>query len=81
MFVISSNGIFFPGWHVKSGHQSSVSYNRFLFDLDLLTKDLEEEGDKPEGHTLYYLGITHFALIEAGVPDVRNNYNIYHKIR
>lgn len=70
----SINCIVSAGWHVKTGHQHSVSYNRFLFDLDLLTKDLEEQGNKPEAHTLYYLGITHFALIEAGVPDVRNNH-------
>ena len=40
----------------------------FLFDLNLLEKDLEDEGDSPSDHTLYYLGLTHFALIEAKIP-------------
>jgi hypothetical protein len=55
-------------WHVKIGHQHSQSYKRYLFDLSLLEKDLRDEGDRPSDHTLYYLGITHFALIEAGIP-------------
>jgi hypothetical protein len=31
-------------------------------------QDLQDEGESPSDHTLYYLGITHFALIESGIP-------------
>jgi hypothetical protein len=53
-------------WHVTAGHGHSQSYRRYQFDLDLLERDLRDEGSSPSDHTLYYLGITSFAAVEAG---------------
>lgn len=39
------------------------SYNRYLFDLDLLEQDWQEMPDDP--HVLYYLGATKFAALEV----------------
>uniref|UniRef100_A0A7S3NFA2 Glycosyltransferase 2-like domain-containing protein n=1 Tax=Aureoumbra lagunensis TaxID=44058 RepID=A0A7S3NFA2_9STRA len=56
-------------WHTTEhgnatnvGH--SMSYKRYLRDLDLLYLDLEELGPN-DPHTLYYLGATHLACIDA----------------
>lgn len=47
-----------PGsWHSSVGHGNSFSASRYLFDLDLLYKDLTIFGHDP--HTHYYLGVTH----------------------
>ena len=44
-----------PGsWHSTVGHGNSFSAKRYLFDLDLLRKDLDVYGHDP--HTHYYLG-------------------------
>lgn len=51
-------------WHnsqVDHGH--SQSFNRYLFDLNLLEQDRRETPD--EAHVLYYLGATNFAALEA----------------
>eukprot|EP00614_Pseudopedinella_elastica_P006442 CAMPEP_0172611392 /NCGR_PEP_ID=MMETSP1068-20121228/31082_1 /TAXON_ID=35684 /ORGANISM="Pseudopedinella elastica, Strain CCMP716" /LENGTH=470 /DNA_ID=CAMNT_0013415351 /DNA_START=208 /DNA_END=1617 /DNA_ORIENTATION=+ len=51
-------------WHQSQvDHGHSQSFNRYLFDLDLLAKDLADEPDDP--HVLYYLGATNFAALEA----------------
>jgi hypothetical protein len=50
-------------WHQQEDHGHTQSYNRYLFDLALLHKDIEELPDDP--HVLYYLGTTHFALLES----------------
>jgi hypothetical protein len=49
-------------WHTTVGHESSMAANRYLFDLDLLLKDLELYGHDP--HTHYYLGVTYHAYAE-----------------
>jgi hypothetical protein len=52
-----------PGtWHTSVGHESSVSAKRFLFDLELLQKDLLIYKHDPHVH--YYLGVTHQAYVE-----------------
>lgn len=52
-----------PGsWHTTIGHGNSMSAKRYLFDLDLLQKDLVTYGHDP--HTHYYLGITHEAYAQ-----------------
>jgi len=50
-------------WHQEVQHGHSQSFNRYLFDLDLLEKDHLEFPDDP--HVLYYLGATNFAALEA----------------
>lgn len=52
-------------WHTVKGHGHTRSYERYLFDLDLLGKDAEEYEDDP--HVLYYLGSTYLAALEAMV--------------
>jgi hypothetical protein len=44
-------------WHTTVGHGNSMSAKRYLFDLQLLEKDVKIYGHDP--HTHYYLGITH----------------------
>ncbi len=52
-----------PGsWHSTVGHGNSMSAKRYLFDLELLYKDVETYGHDP--HTHYYLGVTHEAYAE-----------------
>jgi hypothetical protein len=52
-----------PGtWHTTVGHGNSMSAKRFLFDLELLYRDVEVYGHDP--HTHYYLGVTHHAYVE-----------------
>lgn len=48
-------------WH-KGG--SSHSYERYLDDLELLYLDLRDGGGR-DNHTLYFLGLTHLAALEA----------------
>ena len=49
-----------PGtWHSKVGHGHSMSSKRYLFDLNLLEKDLALYRHDP--HTHYYLGVTNEA--------------------
>jgi len=60
-------------WHTSNnGH--SMSHKRYLFDLDLLEKDLIDLGEG-DANTLYYLGGTHLASIDAalgaGVDDAQ----------
>lgn len=50
-------------WHTTVGHSSSFAAKRFLFDLDLLYKDLTLYGHDP--HTHYYLGSTLHAYVES----------------
>jgi len=51
-------------WHTTQvDHGHSQSFNRYLFDLDLLEKDFADMPDDP--HVLYYLGATNFAALEA----------------
>ena len=58
-----------PGsWHTTVGHENSFSASRFLFDLDLLYKDLAIYGHDPHCH--YYLGITHEAYASKIVKTV-----------
>jgi hypothetical protein len=58
-----------PGtWHSAVGHVNSFSTKRYLFDLDLLDKDLQVYGHDP--HTHYYLGITNCAVVEK--LDLKN---------
>jgi hypothetical protein len=52
-------------WHQQVNHGNSMSFNRYLFDLQLLHEDIETLEDDP--HVLYYLGATYFALLEAKV--------------
>jgi hypothetical protein len=49
-------------WHTTIGHAHSMSAKRYLFDLQLLSKDLSVYGHDP--HTHYYLGITYQAYVE-----------------
>ena len=49
-------------WHTTVGHEHSMSAKRYLFDLELLYKDLDIYGHDP--HTHYYLGVTHEAFAE-----------------
>lgn len=52
-------------WHNSAErHGHSQSYERYLFDLDLLAMDLEDLGDD-DGHTLFYLGVTHLSALDA----------------
>ena len=44
------------------GHGHSMSAQRYLFDLDLLEKDVIRYGHDP--HTHYYLGVTHEAYAD-----------------
>jgi hypothetical protein len=58
-----------PGtWHSSVGHENSFSMKRFMFDLDLLRKDLVTYGHDP--HTHYYLGTTNCAVL--GKIDLKN---------
>jgi len=51
-------------WHnTQAGHGHSQSFNRYLFDLALLERDLADLPDDP--HVLYYLGASHLAALEA----------------
>ena len=65
-------------WHTTVGHSSSVSADRYKFDLQLLYRDLNMYGHDPHPH--YYLGVTHenYATKMAPVlgihhPEVREN--------
>lgn len=49
-------------WHTTVGHENSMSAKRYLFDLELLEKDLLLYGHDP--HTHRYLGVTHDAYAE-----------------
>lgn len=52
-----------PGsWHTTVGHGNSMSAKRYVFDLELLYKDVERYGHDP--HTHYYLGVTHEAYAD-----------------
>lgn len=44
-------------WHTTVGHGTSISADRYRFDLQLLAKDLAQYGHDPHVH--YYLGTTH----------------------
>ena len=52
-------------WHsAATAHGHSQSYERYLFDLELLDMDLADLGpDDP--HTLFYLGVTHLSALDA----------------
>ena len=55
-------------WHTEANKNAtsqghSHSYERYLKDLRLLELDLKDHEEDP--HTLYYLGATHFAALEA----------------
>lgn len=49
-------------WHSSVGHGNSMSAKRYLFDLDMLYRDLRDLGSDPHVH--YYLGVTHQAYAE-----------------
>jgi hypothetical protein len=49
-------------WHTTVGHGHSMSAQRYVFDLELLAKDLAQYGHDPHVH--HYLGITHKAYAE-----------------
>mmetsp|Transcript_25503 Transcript_25503/g.37637 ORF Transcript_25503/g.37637 Transcript_25503/m.37637 type:complete len:1617 (-) Transcript_25503:131-4981(-) len=49
-------------WHTTVGHGHSMSAQRYIFDLQLLQKDLEMYGHDP--HTHHYLGVSHEAYVE-----------------
>jgi hypothetical protein len=49
-------------WHTTVGHGHSMSAQRYLFDLELLQKDVHMYGHDP--HTHHYLGVTHQAYAE-----------------
>lgn len=79
-----------PGsWHTTVGHTDSFAASRYLFDLDLLYKDLAVFGHDP--HTHYYLGVTHEAFaskskLQLGVnhPEVQHHAELavrYMKLR
>jgi hypothetical protein len=44
-------------WHTsrEANHGHSQSFNRYLFDLELLERDRRDMPDNP--HVLYYLGV------------------------
>jgi hypothetical protein len=46
-------------WHTDANHGHSQSFNRYLFDLELLERDREDMPDDP--HVLYYLGVRRHA--------------------
>jgi hypothetical protein len=52
-------------WHASIGHEYSMSAKRYLFDLDLLYKDLVIYDHDPHVH--YYLGVTHQAFVEKSI--------------
>ena len=58
----SQSEIFFQNGTKVRGH--SQSYERYLKDLKLLDLDLKDLGPE-DPHTLYYLGATHLAALEA----------------
>jgi len=67
-----------PGsWHSKVGHGNSMSFNRYLFDLSLLSKERDMYGHDP--HTHHYLGITHHAVVENAPSDFPKEELDYHK--
>ena len=49
-------------WHTTVGHGHSMSAQRYMFDLEMLMKDVQVYGHDP--HTHHYLGITHQAYAE-----------------
>lgn len=49
-------------WHTAVGHGSSMTSRRYLFDLDLLQRDLVRYDHDP--HIDYYLGVTYHAYTE-----------------
>lgn len=52
-----------PGtWHTAVGHGNSFGLKRYLFDIEMLEKDLPVYGHDPHSH--YYLGVTHHAVYE-----------------
>jgi hypothetical protein len=61
-------------WHTTVGHNTSVSAERFKFDLTLLYKDHEIYGHDP--HTHYYLGVTHEACATKLLPEL----GLYHPL-
>ena len=48
-------------WHMTVGHGHAMSATRYLFDINLLIKDLAIYGHDPHVH--YYLGITYHAYL------------------
>ena len=51
-------------WHRTTEHGHSQSHARYLFDLSLLARDLEDLGED-DAHTLFYLGVTHLSALDA----------------
>ena len=70
-------------WHTNVGHgigaKATFTYERYLFDLDLLYQEQSDPDFKDSAHTLFYLGIVHAALLEGSTgyqspflnPDVK----------
>ena len=63
-------------WHTTVGHGHSMSAQRYVFDLEMLMKDVQLYGH--DAHTHHYLGITHYAYAQKLMES--NGYMITEEV-